>query len=584
MSLHSDTEIYRLPIARDVDAVIARFDVQINGYGKVHVVTGNMHIVCGERPPNVRTRQKAVQLLRDRLDGLQAPEVHTPVVRIMVGDNNLNVKQVREALQRKDDDQELWQVFATPADRNGDNVAVCGALAGCFRPIAVGRSYDDRGMRHDDHDAVAVVITLPGASQAAEESVHGASEPAEQRKRKRDWDDLPEDAAKVARSCSPPSSPSTPSEEVDYDPDKSSHSPSTPSEEVDDDDRPRAEELHSAMRQVWKGQYDTDYDPKLLYHLSRMLFKKRKRVQLVEGDVAGGPKPGSDYDTAFASEAETGRAILSILRVRHGFLRSKNITNLRHVLTADERKELVKRVRDEYEHSEEQLLLQQRDAEKFTSKGEAKGFASKSSSKGARGASQPVGKGGKVKGKGRGSLATFVRGQKRKRWCRHLQRVGGTKQIWEVLAFSGRFDTEMLLAALHQDDGYSGAAIEPPAVSLRSWEQRAQLHHAKAEAVARYEEGARLNRYQEHLKRSGSQGQHVKPFTGYQRSVLRRWESGELRRTRNRAVLALGHGRIYSRHGDYLDIGGSTGGGSRRILDNWQPPDWREFCSDDEEE
>ena len=29
-----------------------------------------------------------------------------------------------------------------------------------------------------------------------------------------------------------------------------------------------------------------------------------------------------------------------------------------------------------------------------------------------------------------------------------------------------------------------------------------------------------------------------------------------------------------------LDIGGSTGGGSRRVLDSWQPPDWREFLED----
>ena len=189
-----------------------------------------------------------------------------------------------------------------------------------------------------------------------------------------------------------------------------------------------------------------------------------------------------------------------------------------------------------------------------------------------------------AKAGGRGSLANFVRGQKRKRWCRHLQRVGGTKQIWELLAFSGRFDVDMLLEGLVHDELIVDEATEPRAVTLVSQETRCRLHHEKAEAVARYQEGARLNRYREHLKRSGSQGQHVKPLTGYQRTVLRRWDSGELRRTRNSAVQALGHGRLYSRHGDYLDIGGSTGGGSRRILDCWQPPDWREGSSDVEEE
>ena len=167
VSLHGDTKIYQVPIGRQVDAVIARFDVQTSGHGRVHVVTGNMHIVCAEHPPSVLTRQRAVRLLRLHLDGLEAPEVDTPVVRIMVGDNNLNSQQAREALQRHADDEALWEVFASPADRIGDNVAVCGAVAR-FRPIAVGASYLDRGMRNDSHDAVAVVITLRGASQPAE--------------------------------------------------------------------------------------------------------------------------------------------------------------------------------------------------------------------------------------------------------------------------------------------------------------------------------------------------------------------------------------------------------------------------------
>ena len=82
-------------------------------------------------------------------------------------DNNLNAQHAREAVQQHTDDEALWEVFASPADRIGDNVAVCGAVAH-FRPIAVGASYQDRGMRNDSHDAVAVVITLRGASQPAE--------------------------------------------------------------------------------------------------------------------------------------------------------------------------------------------------------------------------------------------------------------------------------------------------------------------------------------------------------------------------------------------------------------------------------
>ena len=66
--------------------------------------------------------------------------------------------------------------------------------------------------------------------------------------------------------------------------------------------------------------------------------------------------------------------------------------------------------------------------------------------------------------------------------------------------------------------------------------------------------------------------------------MLERWETGESLRRRNRVVGALGHGRLRTARGDYLDIGGSTGGGARRVLDSWQPPDWREFIRDDQEE
>ena len=83
---------------------------------------------------------------------------------------------------------------------------------------------------------------------------------------------------------------------------------------------------------------------------------------------------------------------------------------------------------------------------------------------------------------------------------------------------------------------------------------------------------------------SASQGQNVETLTLWQRLLLQRYVSGELLRRRNLAVGELGHGRLRTARGDYLDIGGSTGGGSRRILDSWQPPDWREFYQDELED
>ena len=74
----------------------------------------------------------------------------------------------------------------------------------------------------------------------------------------------------------------------------------------------------------------------------------------------------------------------------------------------------------------------------------------------------------------------------------------GTKQIWEVLAFSARFDVEMLREALHAEK--KDDAAEPPAPDLDSQRRRRQLHHEKAEARARYNEGQRLARHRDQLR------------------------------------------------------------------------------------
>ena len=60
--------------------------------------------------------------------------------------------------------------------------------------------------------------------------------------------------------------------------------------------------------------------------------------------------------------------------------------------------------------------------------------------------------------------------------------------------------------------------------------------------------------------------------------LLEQYESCRLLKELNNAKVAWGHGRLRDEAGGCIDIGGSTGGGSRRIIDGWTPPDWREFC------
>ena len=66
-------------------------------------------------------------------------------------------------------------------------------------------------------------------------------------------------------------------------------------------------------------------------------------------------------------------------------------------------------------------------------------------------------------------------------------------------------------------------------------------------------------------------------FTLPQREILQQFDNGDLIRDFNKTVTEVGHGRLWNTNGQFLDIGGSTGGAARRILDKWQPPDWRDF-------
>ena len=256
---------------------------------------------------------------------------------------------------------------------------------------------------------------------------------------------------------------------------------------------------------------------------------KRKPQAASAGDSQPGTMDdGNDEVTAYASKEETGRAILAVLQQRHEFLQSKNIADTSHVLTSRERAEMVKLVRRKYESAEDQLRLQRRDREiRRKELAEAR--------EGAGGAPQPANRRGKGKGCGEahagdaapstrlGSVAKYVKDQKRSRWCRHLQRVCGSKQIWEVLAFTGRFDVDLLLAAVQEPD--PDAEAKAATESLK--EVRRKLHHTKAEAKAAYNEGVRLSN-KRNARRESSASQPARICTQNQLHVLEKHDSGQL--------------------------------------------------------
>ena len=123
---------------------------------------------------------------------------------------------------------------------------------------------------------------------------------------------------------------------------------------------------------------------------------------------------------------------------------------------------------------------------------------------------------------------------------------------------------------------------QPPGRDEASQEKRRRLHHNNAEAMARHEEGLRLARHRHELQSPGASqpavhGQDVQIFTRRQLDLLRELDNGNLLYYRNKAVADLGHGRLTAPTGEFMDIGGSVGGGSRRIIDSWRAPDMMGF-------
>ena len=76
------------------------------------------------------------------------------------------------------------------------------------------------------------------------------------------------------------------------------------------------------------------------------------------------------------------------------------------------------------------------------------------------------------------------------------------------------------------------------------------------------------------------EGKTRKPLTPMQLEVLKQFKSGLLLREANRRTLISGHGRLKRADDTFEDIGGSTGGLVRIVLDNWREPALEDFDGD----
>ena len=159
-----------------------------------------------------------------------------------------------------------------------------------------------------------------------------------------------------------------------------------------------------------------------------------------------------------------------------------------------------------------------------------------------------------------------VRNRMHSRWSRHQQRQGGTAHMWTLLSFTGKFDPKYLADSIAK-----AQRNQPLRMPGETSPESKQNVIAAQEARSRLRRGEMLERLQLKLAES-NRTLHPK-----QQRVLEQYQRGDLLREANRLTLASGHGRLKRPDGSYVDIGGSTGGFLRVVLDDWMPPDVSEF-------
>ena len=154
-----------------------------------------------------------------------------------------------------------------------------------------------------------------------------------------------------------------------------------------------------------------------------------------------------------------------------------------------------------------------------------------------------------------------VRKGKHSRFAMHLQRVAGSKVLAELIIFIGSVEIDFLRQAFC----CGSHPTEENGDEVQMKIQRLELKTKAAEAKLQYKKAERIEGKVQLRVRSHIDLMHE------EQQLLRDLDNGTLLQNLNNAVARFGHGTLRM-PGRSILIGASTGGRTREVLDNWQPP------------
>ena len=586
LTLVGQPEVVELHSAQQPQLVIMVFTIDAAEHPDKQglLISGQMHIRTPKaHAPTQRTRKRitksAMVLLEEKAATASsgASQPTAPVI-VLTGDVNIDRAVADSVVQPEIGEPSVgsqWQVMTSAAARSGDVLFVKGAFGEALN-VSVGASYADRGIRNDSHDFFGVALSIPMSDKTQRgqkrQPAGGATQPASKEHR--------QDNPRSSGSGAPQPDarlPEDPNEKrvaknkvaytkaqflAFYEPQERGEREWAAAPLAGRKGRrnaltgrvmPTAEAILEDMYEWYQSHVDEEEVAlsTVFRHLQNTLFKN-VTVELREdvwkhSDGGGASQPAAQGEARMVVSREyVANNVKTVIARREEFLRDQSLP-MNTVLRDDLADQFLLAVKDDFHAHAYQRELQGNDA---------------------------------ANGKN-------VQAGKHSRWSRHTQKLGGTPAMWTLLSFTGRFDPDYLDQAICR-----GAKVGPRMPSERTSEQKQQIIDAQ-EARSRLRRGAMLERLQARLT-EGNQAKGtgkskgkvcgalkgrnpVRALRPGQLKVLQEYRSGELRRQANKLTKMSGHGRLLREDLSYVDIGGSTGGFVRTVLDDWEPPDLGEF-------